>query len=195
MDRLFRVCRRVLTTTGTMVFIDDNNLIHKSGTKTMFSNNGTKVCQQKCVIAHQITYKYKVIYITNCKSQWQLQKEVKHTEQVTTTIKWKAPPWTHEIHPRLGTTVKEDLLQNASLSRNEEYIRLTLVLYCTWESEEAELYRRSVYNRSDEHEAREAFRRDQQLLLSLVVCWWIIFFVFNRFHSMTKKLCDQLTQR
>jgi len=34
--------------------------------------------------------------------------------------------------------------------------------------------------------AREAFRRDQQLLLSFVVCscWWTIFFVFNRFHSM-----------
>jgi len=41
--------------------------------------------------------------------------------------------------------------------------------------------------------AREAFRWDQQLyglhrflLLSFVVCfcWWTIFFVINRFHSM-----------
>jgi len=36
-----------------MVFIDDNNLINKSGTKTiLFSDNGTEVCQQKRVIVH-----------------------------------------------------------------------------------------------------------------------------------------------
>jgi len=47
------------------------------------------------------------------------------------------------------------------------------------------------------HAAREAFRRDQQFILSFVVCfcWWTIFFVFTRFHSMTKKLCGSLTQR
>jgi len=49
-----RVCvrRLLLTTIGTMVFIDDNHLIIKTGTKTMLSNNGTKVCQYKCVIVY-----------------------------------------------------------------------------------------------------------------------------------------------
>jgi len=31
------ICRLVLTTIGTMVFIDDNNLINESGTKTICS--------------------------------------------------------------------------------------------------------------------------------------------------------------
>jgi len=41
--------------------------------------------------------------------------------------------------------------------------------------------------------AREAF----QAMLSFVVCfcWWTIFFVFNKLHSTTRKLCGPLTQR
>ena len=43
---LVRVRRLVVTTIGTMVFIDHNNLINKSETKTIFmlSNSGTEVC-------------------------------------------------------------------------------------------------------------------------------------------------------
>jgi len=38
-----------------MVFIDDDNVINKSGTKNyLLSNNGTKVCQQKRVIVASI---------------------------------------------------------------------------------------------------------------------------------------------
>jgi len=33
------------------------------------------------------------------------------------------------------------------------------------------------------------------LMNNFCFCWWTIFFVFNRFHSMTKKLCGPFTQR
>jgi len=35
-----------------MVFIDDNNLINKSGTKTLLSSNDTKVCEQVQAIVY-----------------------------------------------------------------------------------------------------------------------------------------------
>jgi len=43
--------------------------------------------------------------------------------------------------------------------------------------------------------AREAIRREQQLLHSFVSVDEQFFSVFNRFHGMTKKLCGPLTQR
>jgi len=44
-----------------MVSIDNNNFINKSGTKTICSHNGTKVCQQKPVVVHEITYKLCIV--------------------------------------------------------------------------------------------------------------------------------------
>jgi len=38
-------------------------------------------------------------------------------------------------------------------------------------------------------------RRFWLLLFVVCFCWWTNFFVFNRFHSMTKKLCGPLTQQ
>jgi len=50
-----RVHRQVLTTIGTTVFIDDNNLINKSWDENyLLLNNGTNVCQQQRVMISNI---------------------------------------------------------------------------------------------------------------------------------------------
>ena len=50
-----RVHRQALTTIGTTVFIDDNNLINKSWDENyLLLNNGTNVCQQQRVMISNI---------------------------------------------------------------------------------------------------------------------------------------------
>ena len=54
-----RVHRQVLTTIGTTVFIDDNNLINKSWDENyLLLNNGTNVCQQQGVMISNVNWYY-----------------------------------------------------------------------------------------------------------------------------------------
>jgi len=87
-----------------MVFIDNNNLINKCGTKTICQIMALFVCQEKRVIVQGI----QLIEIANVKLKRSTTLPVHWTGNGTE--KWKFLPWTHAIPhwggipPQLGTT-------------------------------------------------------------------------------------------